>query len=110
MNKTIFTLLAAALFTAPACAVLYRVGPLYGSITVTDGAGTELSPRTGSPDGTVRYEVEQTDFYSFTVRAPADVTVTVCGAVLTSADASQTGAGVLKGLDSLERMWICYYY
>ena len=87
-------------FTAPACAVLYRVGPLYGSITVTDGAGTELSPRTGSPDGTVRYEVEQTDFYSFTVRAPADVTVTVCGAVLTSADASQTGAGVLKGLEA----------
>ena len=48
----------------------------------------------------MRYVAREDEFYSFTVRAPENVTVTVSGAVLTADEAVRSEAGILAGLDA----------
>ena len=77
----------------------YRV-PMYGEITVTDEKGVALSPQRSDDGRTVRYVAREDEFYSFTVRAPELVTVTVSGAVLDAGEAVRSEPGVLAGLDA----------
>lgn len=77
----------------------YRVERMYGSITVTDQNGRALSP-IQEEDGVVRYVGREDTFYSFTVRAPENVVITVNGAVLSPSEAAGADSGVLAGLDA----------
>ena len=86
-------------FTAPPTFVRYRAD-MYGDITVTDKNGVALSPKRSEDGKTVRYTARADERYSFTVRAPETVTVTVSGAVLTADDAVKTADGILAGLDA----------
>jgi len=76
----------------------YRVENMYGDITVTDESGRALSP-IREESGVIRYVARQEELYSFTVRAPETVTVTVCGAELRKNEAEKAEKGVLAGLD-----------
>lgn len=76
----------------------YRVEKMYGSITVTDSEGTEITPEEDSGDGVTRYALPLPR-YSVSITAPSDVTVTLCGAVLTSSDAQSSDRGILRGLE-----------
>ena len=76
----------------------YRVENMYGEITVTDDQGRALSP-VQQEDGVIRYVLRQEELYSFTVRAPETVTVTVCGARLPAGEADRSELGVLEGLE-----------
>ena len=78
----------------------YRVEDMYGDIAVTDAEGNTLPPRQEDDGSVIRYTVRRPAPYSFTVRAPEFVTVSVNGAELTAADASKTEDGVLSGLES----------
>ena len=76
----------------------YRVEKMYGAITVTNAAGDEIAPEADAGDGVTRY-VLPVPRYSVSISAPADVTVTLCGAVLTPGDAQNTDRGILRGLE-----------
>lgn len=78
--------------------VRYRVERMYGAITVTDADGTEIAPEADEGDGTTRYALPLPR-YSVSITAPSDVTVTLCGAVLTQDDADSVDAGILRGLE-----------
>ena len=78
--------------------VRYRVDKMYGKITVTSADGTELSPSEDAGDGVTRY-ASALPRYSVTVSAPEDVTVTLCGTVLTADDAQSSDLGILSGLE-----------
>ena len=78
----------------------YRIERMYGEITVTDAAGRTLSPERDETPGTIRYVVDEETRYSFTVRAPETVTVTVNGAALRRSDAARADYGVLSGLEA----------
>lgn len=80
--------------------VRYRVDAMYGSVSVTDSQGRELAPEGESAEGLVRYVVPAEETYSFTVRAPEGVTVSVCGAQLDPAEAVSSGPGILEGLEA----------
>ena len=80
--------------------VRYRVDHMYGQITVTDADGRALAPDRDAAAGVVRYAARESTVYSFTVRAPSTVKVTVCGALLTEEDAVRSDAGILSGLRS----------
>ena len=75
----------------------YRV-EMYGNVTVTDADGWELVPARDEAGGVVRYVGQEDEFYSFTVRAPETVTVTVNGAALLPSDAAAWEDGILTGL------------
>ncbi|MBR6115698.1 MAG: hypothetical protein IKQ10_11090 [Oscillospiraceae bacterium] len=77
----------------------YRV-KLHGDITVTDKNGRALSPIRTEGSAVVRYVAQEDELYSFTVRAPDCVTVTVCGAELTAEDAASAEDGILGGLNA----------
>ncbi len=68
--------------------VRYEVGPLYGSITVSDGEGTEIAPIGEPEDGVLRYVIMPETTYSFDVEAPEGVKVFVCGAELGESEIS----------------------
>ena len=76
----------------------YRVEKMYGAITVTDSEGTEIAPEEDSGDGVTRYALPLPR-YSVSITAPSDVTVTLCGAVLTIGDAQSSDRGILRGLE-----------
>jgi len=80
--------------------VRYRVEDLYGEITVTDDAGRTLAPERDEQSGVIHYVGRADTVYSFTVRAPENVTVSVNGAQLLRSDASREEYGVLAGLDA----------
>lgn len=86
-------------FEEQAYFVRYRVAPLYGSISVTGSNGQSLSALESADAGTVSYMLPETDFYSFTITAPSDITVSVGGVPLTPEDAASSDAGVLEGLE-----------
>ena len=77
----------------------YRI-PMYGEITVTDEKGAALSPQRSEDGRTVRYVAREDEFYSFTVRAPEPVTVSVSGARLDASEAVRSESGVLAGLEA----------
>ena len=77
----------------------YRVD-MYGEITVTDKDGRALAPIRSDDGKSVRFVAPEDEFYSFTVRAPENVTVTVSGAALNADDAVKTEPGILAGLDA----------
>lgn len=79
--------------------VRYRVAPLYGSISVTDSSGSTLSALDSSDEHTVSYLLPETDFYSFTITAPSNISVNVGGVTLTTDDAASTSPGVLEDLE-----------
>ena len=80
--------------------VRYEINGLYGDITVTDAQGAEVRPQAKeADDGAVLYEIGETGPYSFTVTAPSDAVVSVCGTALTDAELSSRGAGILAGLE-----------
>lgn len=81
--------------------VRYRVDAMYGSVSVTDSQGRELAPEGESAEGLVRYVVPAEETYSFTVRAPEGVTVSVCGAQLDPAEAVSSRAGDPGGAGGL---------
>lgn len=74
----------------------YRVGPLYGEISVT-ADGRELSPEQSGR--TIRYTAVTEGTGSVTILAPEDLRVTVGGAELTKKDASESSYGLLEGLE-----------
>ena len=80
--------------------VRYRVENMYGDITVTDDSCRTLAPERDEQNGVIRYVGRQEELYSFTVRAPETVTVTVNGAQLLPSDAAREEYGVLSGLDA----------
>ena len=84
-------------FTSVPTRTRYYIEKMYGTVTVTLEDGTELSPVSTS-DGTTYYETEQ-QRYSVSISAPEDVTVTLCGAVLTKDDAQSCDRGVLQGVE-----------
>jgi len=79
--------------------VRYRVAPLYGSIAVTGSDGHTLSSIENTDKNTVSYLLPETDFYSFTITAPSNISVNVGGVTLTPADADSTSPGVLEDLE-----------
>lgn len=76
----------------------YRVEKMYGAITVTNAAGDEIAPEADVGDGVTRYALP-VPRYSVSIIAPADVTVTLCGAALTPDDAQSSDRGILRGLE-----------
>lgn len=87
-------------YSDPPHRVCYTVPGLYGDLTVTRADGTELHPQTESTmGGNVLYSAEQSELYSFSVTAPAVVTVSVCGTELTEEEESGRDLGILKGLE-----------
>ncbi|MBR6653644.1 MAG: hypothetical protein IKL27_02815, partial [Oscillospiraceae bacterium] len=86
-------------FDEQAYFVRYRVEPLYGSISVTDNEGSTLSALDSSDEHTVSYLLPETDFYSFTITAPSNISVNVGGVTLTSDDITSTAPGVLENLE-----------
>ena len=76
----------------------YRVEKMYGAITVTNAAGDEIAPEPDTGDGVTRYALPLPR-YSVSITAPSDVTVTLCGAVLTPNDAQSSDRGILRGLE-----------
>ena len=86
-------------FTAAPALTRYRVEKMYGSITVTDASGAEIAPEADAGDGVTRYALPLPR-YSVSITAPSDVTVTLCGAVLTLDDAESSDRGILHGLEN----------
>jgi len=86
-------------FEEQAYFVRYRVAPLYGSISVTDSDGYTLSSIENTGKNTVSYLLPETDFYSFTITAPSNISVNVGGVTLTDADVTSTAPGVLEDLE-----------
>ncbi len=86
-------------FDKQAYFVRYRVAPLYGSISVTDSDGQTLSALETADKSTVSYLLPETDFYSFSITAPSNVSVNVGGVTLTQSEVDSTDAGVLEGLE-----------
>lgn len=78
----------------------WRVDPLYGEITVRDKNGAVLSPLREEGSREIRYLAREEELYSFTVRAPEGVTVTVGGAELSPAEAVKAEDGILAGLEA----------
>ncbi len=78
----------------------WRVDPLYGDITVRDKNGVVLSPIREEGSREIRYLAREEELYSFTVRAPEGVTVTVGGAELAPGDAVKAEDGILAGLEA----------
>ena len=85
-------------FAEPPTFVRYRVENMYGQIAVTDADGRALAPERDQERGVVRYTARESAMYSFVVQAPGNVTVSVCGTVLTEEDAIRCDAGILSGL------------
>ena len=79
--------------------VRYEIGPLYGTITVTDGEGSEIAPSGAVSGGLLRYVVKPRETYSLDVEAPAGVTVSVCGAELGEADVTERESNLFRGLE-----------
>lgn len=86
-------------FDEQAYFVRYRVAPLYGSISVTGSDGQSLSAMDSGDAGTVSYMLPETDFYSYTITAPSDVSVSVGGVTLAPEHVTSTDEGVLDGLE-----------
>lgn len=78
--------------------VRYAVEGLYGDITVTDGAGSVVSP--ASSDGSIVYKLGGEGGYSFTVTAPEEVKVSVCGTELNDNEEVRRDNGLLTGLET----------
>lgn len=80
--------------------VRYEFSPLYGEITVSDDADTEIAP-VGEPEGgTVRYVILPKEQYSFRVEAPEGVAVSVCGAVLGEEEIASRESVMFRKLES----------
>ena len=79
--------------------VRYEVGPLYGSIVVTDGEGAEIAPSGAVSEGLVHYVVKPRQTYTLDVEAPEGVTVSVCGAVLGEEDVTSRESNLFRGLE-----------
>ena len=86
-------------FPAAPALTRYRVEKMYGAITVTNAAGDEIAPEEDAGDGVTRYALPLPR-YSVSITAPSDVTVTLCGAVLTLDDAESSDRGILRGLEN----------
>ena len=63
------------------------------------GSGAEIAPEADAGDGVTRYALPLPR-YSVSITAPSDVTVTLCGAVLTLDDAESSDRGILRGLEN----------
>ena len=68
-------------------------------IPLTDASGAEIAPEADAGDGVTRYALPLPR-YSVSITAPSDVTVTLCGAVLTLDDAESSDRGILRGLEN----------
>ncbi|MCR5135568.1 MAG: hypothetical protein K6C12_00515 [Oscillospiraceae bacterium] len=79
--------------------VRYRIGPLFGEISLTDENGTLLSPSEDSGDTELYYSTV-TGNHSLKIHAPEDIELTVNGLVLGKEDISSSNYGVLEGLDA----------
>ena len=77
----------------------YTIPGLYGNVTVTGEDGAEIAPSGAIENGVCPYTVDIYGPYSFRVKAPADATVTVSGAVLTEADVDHVCKDIFAGLD-----------
>ena len=86
-------------FTVTPTLARYRVS-MFGDITVTDKNGTALAPERSADGKTVHYVAAADESFSFSVRAPETVTVTVSGAALTDAEAVRVDDGILAGLEA----------
>lgn len=75
--------------------IRYTVGPLYGSIHVTDGEGREYAPRLLGD--TLRYELLPEERYSLSITALRGMTVSVNGSPLLPEDISSGDLGILEG-------------
>ena len=82
--------------------VRYEISPLYGEITVTDGAGNEVAPSGAVENGRVSYVVKPETTYSFRIEAPEGIVVTVNGAELGEEEIAKRDRNMFRGLD--ERM------
>lgn len=79
-------------------ATRYRVGPLYGEISVQDAEGRELAPL--SAGKTLVYDAIPAQRQRVSISAPADVTVLLGDVPLEAGDAKSEDAGLLTGLES----------
>ena len=88
----------------------YTVGPLYGSVVVTDLDGNVLSPAAETENEAVFTIMPDT--CSLQIIAPADAHVTVCGAELTASDAVSFDNGIFTGLEEYteNQHWLTAYY
>lgn len=75
----------------------YRVGPVYGEIHVSADGRELAAERSGRM---LRYRAAARGAGSLTIRAPADIRVTVGGAELKKKDVSERSYGLLEGLES----------
>ena len=80
----------------PPMRVSYRIDGLYGSITVTDAAGTVIPAETA--EDCVSYVFPERAEYSFAVRAPAAARVYVNGTLLGPEERTGEKAGLLDAL------------
>lgn len=75
---------------------VYKIGPLYGEIRVTDREGRELSPLPGSKKGTLVYEDLPGERWDLDLDAREDVSITVNGEMLRSEDIDSIGDGWVR--------------
>lgn len=87
-------------FTRKDTYLRYTVPGLYGDVVVTDDEGNEISPSGDVENGMCPYVVDSYGEYSFTIKAPDDATVTVCGAVLGEDDVSHPAKNIFEGIES----------
>ncbi len=83
----------------PPTALLYTVGPLYGSLNVTDADGRSISPD-GSSDNNVFHYRLTNGTNSLSIQAPEGISVSVNHVPLTSSDVSSTSIGIAADLPS----------
>ena len=77
----------------------YTIPGLYGNVTVTGEDGAEIAPSGAIENGVCPYTVDIYGPYSFRVKAPADATVTVSGAVLGENEVDHVCKDIFAGLD-----------
>lgn len=75
----------------------YLVEKLFGDVRVTDSEGNELSAEYVESEGVYRY-VYVPQYYSVTIEAPDDVTVSISGRELTGQDAQSTRESIFTEL------------
>ncbi len=88
-----------ARYAVPPQQLTYRVGPLFGSISVTDAAGQTYAPDSSSTETLLHYDTVPAQRVRLTITAPEDVQVMAGGVPLERSDAERIDLGLLSGLE-----------
>lgn len=85
-------------FSSGAKCTCYTVDAMYGAISVTDSSGREYSPLASSTEDELVYQITPAELHSVSIKAPEDVSVTLCGYTLAPSDASSITPGIFENV------------